>query len=222
MDRALVGLFHPLPSLATVAASLAFTPLLARGLPPPTPVALLALTLAFHQFSISAHNDWCDRALDATAKPRRAIPSGAISAPAALALALALAVSSLLLALPLGLDEVALVALALACGALYNLRVKRTPVSWLPFSIAFPLIPLFAAAALDVWPPWWPAVALAAQPLIVAIHLSDSIPDIETDSRSGARGLASVLGLRLARRLRTAGFVVSALAVAAIALAYLR
>jgi 4-hydroxybenzoate polyprenyltransferase len=214
----LVPLLHPVPSLATVAVALLFLPLVAGGVPPLRQTVLLALSLALQQFAISAHNDWCDRDLDAVAKPSRPIPSGRIAGHAVLALAAALSVGSLLLAAQLGSDEVALVALFLVSGLVYNARLKRTTFSWLPFSLAFPLIPLFAAAALDTWPTWWPAAALAAQPLIVAIHLADSIPDIETDLRAGAGGLATRLGARLATRLRNAGVALSALALAGVAL----
>ena len=214
----MIRLFHLVPSLATVAVALLFLPVIAGGLPPLHVAALLAVSLTLQQFAISAHNDWCDRDVDAIAKPSRPIPAGRISSRAALALAAALGAASLLLAVPLGADQVALVGGFLLCGLAYNARLKRTPFSWLPFSLAFPLIPLFAAAALDLWPAWWPAAALAAQPLIVAIHLADSIPDVETDLRAGAGGLATRLGLRLATRLRNAGFLLSALALAAVAL----
>ena len=207
----LFRLFHPAPSLATAGVALLFLPLIAGGSPPLGETILLALSLSLQQFAISAHNDWADRDVDAVAEPARPIPAGLISPRAVLVLATVLAVGSLLFALPLGLDEGALVALFLVCGLAYNTRLKRTPLSWLPFSLAFPLIPLFAAAALDTWPAWWPPAALAAQPLIVAIHLADSIPDIETDLRAGAGGLASRLGVRTATRVRNAGVVLSAL-----------
>ena len=214
----MIRLFHLVPSLATVAVALLFLPIVAGGAPPLGATVLLALSLALQQFAISAHNDWCDRDVDAIAKPSRPIPAGRISPRAVLLLAASLAAGSLLLAAPLGADEVALVALFLLCGFAYNARLKRTPLSWLPFSLAFPLIPLFAAAALDSWPAWWPAAALAAQPLIVAIHLADSIPDVETDLRAGAGGLATRLGVRLATRLRNAGLLLSVLALTAVAL----
>ena len=214
----MIQLFHPVPSLATVAVALLFLPLVAGGLPPLREGALLAICLTLQQFAISAHNDWCDRDLDAIAKPSRPIPAGQIAPGVVVRCALILAAVSLALAAPLGWDEVVLVALALVSGFAYNARLKRTAFSWLPFSIAFPLIPLFAAAAIDVWPTWWPAVAIAAQPLIVAIHLADSIPDIKADSTAGARGLASRLGPRRALRLRNAGLLVSGVALAALAL----
>jgi 4-hydroxybenzoate polyprenyltransferase len=172
------------------------------------------------QFAISAHNDWCDRDLDALAKPSRPIPAGRVAPRTVFLVALALAAASLVVAAPLGLDEVVLVGFSLACGLAYNAWLKRTSFSWLPFSLAFPLIPLFAAAAVDRWPAWWPAAALAAQPLIVAIHLTDSIPDIDADTRAGARGLASRLGPRRAVQVRNAAGAVSVVALGLVALVW--
>ena len=211
-------LVHPLPSLLTVAVSLLFLALIAGGAPPPLETVLLAISLSLQQFAISAHNDWADRDLDGIAKPHRPIPAGRLSPRAVVVIAAALTAGALLFAVPLGVDEVTLVGVFLACGLIYNARLKRTMFSWLPFSLAFPLIPLFGAAAVDVWPVWWPAAAVAAQPLIVAIHLADSIPDLEGDARAGAGGLASRLGAERATRLRNAGIALSALGLGAVAL----
>jgi 4-hydroxybenzoate polyprenyltransferase len=158
--------------------------------------------LVCQQVAISLHNDWCDRALDATAKPWRAIPSGYASPRAVRAAAWLLAVASLAVALPLGWLEVALDAIALAAGFAYNASLKRTALSWLPFAVAFPLIPLFGPAAMDdpgrVWQLAPPFYAVGA-PLAVAIHLADTLPDLLRDRDHGVRGLAHRLGERRAR-----------------------
>src|SRR5438876_791368 len=73
--RAVIALAHPGPSAATVAVALLLMALLARGHPPGDKLALVAAMLLCQQVAISLHNDWCDRALDAMAKPWRAIPS---------------------------------------------------------------------------------------------------------------------------------------------------
>src|SRR5207237_3602661 len=55
----------------------------------------------------------------------------------------------------------------------------------------------------------WPIGALAA----VAVHLADSLPDLETDRAAGVRGLVPRLGLRRAA-LATATSYAAALAIA--------
>jgi 4-hydroxybenzoate polyprenyltransferase len=163
--RALVALAHPLPSAATVGVALAFMWLEARWHPPLRATLLVTAMLLFQQVAISVHNDYCDRALDAVAKPWRAIPSGRVAARTALAAAWFLAALSLALAALIDPWEVALSAVGLAAGFAYNGWLKRTWLSWLPFAIAFPLIPMFGAFALPGLqvPAWAPLGAYAAE-----------------------------------------------------------
>lgn len=216
---ALVQLTHPLPSLATVAAALGFAGLASNGWLPPGLVFQLGGALLAQQLATSLHNDWCDRDIDALAKPDRAIPSGAIKPATVLWLAAALSTLSLALALPFGMDEVALVGLWLVTAVAYNAWLKRTVWSWLPFCIGFPLIALYGAAALDHWPGWIWWACLLAQPLIIAIHLADSLPDLEADAAAGSHGLAWHLGARRARTACGAGFVASGVLLAVLAFA---
>ena len=197
---ALADVLHPGPSLATVAAALLCLAALTGGRPPRDATLELAAALALQQFAISAHNDYVDRTLDATAKPWRALPAGVLRPRTTLLLAAAFGLGALVIATPLGFDEVVLVALGLSAGLAYNARLKRTPLSWLPFAVAFPLIPLFGMAALDRWPSYWSLTYVVVSPAAVAIHLWDSLPDVELDRRHGVRGLAATLGPNRARR----------------------
>ena len=217
----LLALLHPGPSLATVAVALACVPFLplSPALPPLPTLLTLAVSLTFQQFAISLHNDYCDRRLDATAKPTRALPRGLVSARTVLAAALVSAGLSLLAALPLGLDEVFFVSLGLALGFIYNALVKRTFLSWIPFALAFPLIPLFGAAAVDSFFPSWPLFAFAIMPATVAVHLADSLPDIALDAQIGSRGLAARAGRRLTRFAAGAGILASSSFLALLVLA---
>ncbi len=107
------------------------------------------------------------------------------------------------------------VVLSIACGAAagaahltgvvaawaYNLRLKETPLSWLPYAIGFGSLPCLVALSLPggPWPAWW-AVAGGAL-LGVAAHLGDVLPDIEADLRAGVRGLPQRLGAARTRLL---------------------
>ncbi|MEU0137214.1 UbiA family prenyltransferase [Streptomyces sp. NPDC006296] len=107
------------------------------------------------------------------------------------------------------------VVLSFACGALagavhltgvlaawaYNLRLKETVLSWLPYAIGFGGLPCLVALSLPggPWPAWW---AVAAGALLgVAAHLGDVLPDIAADLRAGVRGLPQRLGAARTRRL---------------------
>jgi 4-hydroxybenzoate polyprenyltransferase len=191
-------LLHPLPSLMTVLAAGAFVLLAARGLPP---LGLLLHLLAIEtamQFSISAFNDYFDRHIDA-GRGEKPVATGAIAPRVAWVLGAALGLAAILLALPLGVWVTVLSAIGLSGGLLYDAGLKYTALSWLPFSIAFPTLPLWAWAGVhpDGDLPvrlWW--VVPVAGVLVLGIHLADTIPDIARDTEAGVRGLAHRLGLR--------------------------
>ena len=150
------------------------------------------------QLSIALHNGWCDRDADALTKPWRWIPRGVVPPRIALGLALVALGAGLALAAALGPLVAALVAAGTACGWLYNAWLKRTVWSWAPFAVALPTLAvcsLAVAGRLDGAPY---ALYLIGAPLVLAIHLGDSAPDIEGDRRTGSRGLAVALGHRRA------------------------
>jgi 4-hydroxybenzoate polyprenyltransferase len=204
MLRTLLELVHAGPSGATVAAAAGFALLFRAGSPHRDTgrrlVRLMAMTAA-QQVAISLHNDWCDRALDAATKPWRALPQGFVSPGLVNRTAWALAALSVVLAAPAGWRLVLLDVAGTGAGFLYNARLKRTPWSWLPFAVAFPLLPLFGAAVLDAWPRRWWSLFVVGAPAVLAIHLADTIPDLEGDAGAGMAGLAHRLGRQRAGRL---------------------
>jgi len=190
----ILALFHPLPSIATTAAAVAFA--LIFRLPPGDPrFWRLALTMLLAQFSISALNDWADRQRDTQARRPRPLAVGVLSPAAALAGAVACAALALALGAELGTLPNALVAVGLGAGWAYDLGLKSTPLSFLPFAVAFPLLPLWVAAVTG-FPLGFPVLVLAVAgiPLATAIHLADAIPDRELDAAGRARTLAVALG----------------------------
>jgi 4-hydroxybenzoate polyprenyltransferase len=150
------------------------------------------------QFSISALNEWADTDLDRQAGRRRPIPLGLMSPATALTVAVLCAVGAFLLSTlaHFGTLALLLVGIGLACGWAYDLRFKRTPLSFLPFAVAFPLMPFWIgllagrpASSLGV-------LFLGGGPLATAIHLADAIPDRDRDRAAGLRTLAVALGQR--------------------------
>ena len=190
-------MLHPLPSIMTVVVAGAFVVLAARGLPPLGKfVQLLAIQTAM-QFSISAFNDYFDRHVD-TGRADKPVASGDISPRAAWVTGLVLAVAAVLLALPLGVWVTLFTAIGLGGGLLYDAGLKYTAFSWLPFSIAFPTLPLWAWAGASpdgTFPPQLFWVVPIGAVLVLGIHLADTIPDLASDTEAGVRGLAHRLGL---------------------------
>ena len=145
------------------------------------------------QLSISALNDWADRESDALGERRRPVALGRVSSRAALIVAVIFAIASLAAAVAFGWSSVLLVAAGLAAGWSYDLFLKPTPFSVVPFAIGFPLLAVWVSVAADR-PLRAPLVLfLGGVPLAVAIHLADAIPDREIDARAGVRTPAVVL-----------------------------
>ncbi len=127
-------------------------------------------------------------------------------APRRVAIGLAIGVGGAGLLVTAGLPPVAwLLGLAgLLCGLVYDVRLKRTPMSWLPLSIAMPLVPAWVFTAFDAWDHllWW-TFPLGAT-LGLAIHLANQLPDIADEDDSG--GATHRLGAGSSRRLTLAAF----------------
>ncbi|HXN03506.1 MAG TPA: UbiA family prenyltransferase [Candidatus Acidoferrum sp.] len=188
-------LLHPIPSLLTTLAAVAFALIFGMGLRDPRLWWIAAIMLLV-QFSISALNEWADVDLDRLAGRRRPIPLGLLSPSTALTVAVLCAVGAFLLSTlaNFGTVSLLLVGIGLACGWAYDLRFKGTPLSFLPFAIAFPLMPFWIgllagrpASALGI-------LFLGGSPLASAIHLADAIPDRDRDRAAGLRTLAVALG----------------------------
>ncbi|MFI1186171.1 UbiA family prenyltransferase [Streptomyces californicus] len=183
---------HPGPALAVTALACALA--VGTGLGGPRSALVTAAVLT-GQLSVGWCNDAYDAGRDARAG-RRGKPAsdgtvrpGAVWAAAGTALALCVPLSLACGALA-GAAHLAAVAVAW----LYNLRLKATTLSWLPYVAGFGLLP--AAVTLTLpdrpWPRWWTVAAGAL--LGLAAHLADTLPDIAADRAAGISGLPHRLG----------------------------
>ena len=156
----------------------------------------IAAIMLLVQFSVSALNEWADQDLDARSGRLRPIPLGLLSSRSAVVVAALGAAAAIALSLFSGFGLLAflLVLLGVACGWAYDLKLKRTPLSFLPFAVAFPLVPIWVAMIagrpLEALGP----VLLGGIPLAVSIHLADAIPDRAPDRAAGVNTLAVTLG----------------------------
>ncbi|MFJ7157341.1 UbiA family prenyltransferase [Streptomyces sp. NPDC101118] len=185
---------HPVPAagVTLLAALLAA----ASGLGFRTGATAVA-AVAAGQLSVGWSNDRLDLRRDRAAgrrdKPLAAgdVRPAAVTAAASAAL-LACVPLSLACGTRAGLVHLGCVAAAWA----YNLWLKRTPASWLPYALAFGLLPAFLtlAATPGRWPPPW--LTAAAALLGTAAHFANTLPDIDADLVAGVRGLPQRLGRR--------------------------
>ena len=108
------------------------------------------------------------------------------------------------------LAHVAAVALAWA----YDLGLKSTAYSVVPYTIAFGLLPVFVVLGLPgaPLPPWW--APLAGALLGAGAHFANTLPDLAADLATGVRGLPHRVGER-ASRILSATLLLAASAVLA-------
>lgn len=204
--RGLWGSSHPGPTLVVTALAVALG--VAIGLEP-WRLVLLTVAVFAGQLSIGISNDALDaprdRAVGRTDKP---VARGDVSVRTAWAAASVALVAALVLSAPLGWRMLAAHALTLGSAWAYNAGLKSSAWSIVPFLVSFGVFPSLATLSAD--PPafaaawaWGAGAALGA-----AVHLTNVLPDLADDARTGVRGLPHRLGPR-------ASAVVAALAVVA-------
>jgi 4-hydroxybenzoate polyprenyltransferase len=191
---ALLGACHPGPAFAvTLLAGLLGG---AVGLGPGR-LALVVLAVLTGQLSIGWSNDLIDLARDrAVGRQDKPLVDGSVS-ERTVRIACGLAV---LLTVPLSLAcgwlAGAVHLVCVAAGWAYNLGLKSTAWSWLPYAVAFGGLPVFVSLAdnPDQVPPLW--LPLAGALLGVGAHFVNVLPDLADDAATGVRGLPHRLGAR--------------------------
>ena len=157
-----------------------------------------------YQFTIGVANDVVDIDEDRTAKPWKPVASGAIPRTAAVFLAAVLAGLGLLVTSTLGLRPWAVGACGLVLGLAYDLGLKRTALSFVPYALAIPLIPVWVlVSAGRGGGDSWTILPLGAL-LGVGLHLANQAQDVE---EGHGPGLPALLGARDSRALAVALFV---------------
>lgn len=180
----------PTVAVSTVAVLLA----VAAGVPGGR-TTLLAAAVLTGQASIGWSNDWLDADRDRTvARADKPVVQGVISAGTLRTAAGAAAGLSIALSLLLGLTPGLLLLGLVASGWAYNVGLKRTAASGLPYLAGFGSLPAGVVAAAPGSPtaPWWLVAAGAA--LGGAAHAANVAPDVADDLATGVRGLPHRIG----------------------------
>jgi 4-hydroxybenzoate polyprenyltransferase len=85
---------------------------------------------------------------------------------------------------------------AVGAGWAYNLWLKGTWLSWLPYAVAFGALPAVATLALPGHPAPAAWAVVAGALLGVAANFTNALPDLEDDRVTGVRGAPNRLGSR--------------------------
>jgi 4-hydroxybenzoate polyprenyltransferase len=185
---------HPVPLALVLLLTALVGVASADGEPDATKLALLLAAMALSQLAIGWSNDYLDRETDAAQQPWKPIPSGLIDAKAMPPAIAGVLVGSLAVGTLLGVVPLLLLAAGTACGLAYNLGLKDTSLSALPFVVALGLLPAYVWASLDVYQDDFLLLYFIGVPLALAAHLANTLPDIEADNAAGRKGLAVQLG----------------------------
>ena len=192
---ALLAACHPGPTAVVAVLALA----LALGVGAPGGRAALAASAVLAgQLSVGWSNDWIDAGRDvASARADKPTVTGQVTVVALRRAALLALAGCVLLSLTAGWLVPGLLHLAAVASAwAYNLGLKSTPLSWLPYAVSFGLLPLFVlpGAVPGFSVPTW--VVLATALLGIGAHLANTLPDLEDDRRTGVRGFPHRIGRR--------------------------
>lgn len=178
---------HPAPAAAVTA--LAGLLAVAAGASASVTSRVVA-AFAAGQLSIGWSNDWWDADRDRlVARADKPVAAGQVSRRTVGGAAAAAAIATVPLSFTLGLAAGTAHVVAVASAWSYNLHLKRTALSWLPFTVSFGLLPVVVTLAVEPphVAPWW---AVAAGALLgVGAHLVNVLPDVDDDLATGVRGV---------------------------------
>ena len=177
----------------------------------------LGLAMVALQAGIGATNDLIDAPRDAGHKPGKPIPAGLVSVAAARRVVVVVfAVGFVLAGVAGGTAALTLALVGVAIGLAYDLRLKGTAWSWVPFAVGVPLLPVFGwLGASGRLPVAFLILVPAAFAAGAALAIANALVDLERDQAAASGSIALALGPSTAR-LVNAGLVL-AVGMAAIA-----
>jgi 4-hydroxybenzoate polyprenyltransferase len=147
------------------------------------------------QAVIGTVNDLVDAPRDAGQKPGKPLPGGLVGVTAATVVALVGAAVGLLLSVPSGAATVVLAVAILGVGLLYDLWLRGTAWSWLPFAVGVPLLPVYAwLGATGHVPAMFLILVPAAFVSGAGLAIANALADLERDRAAGVRSVAGRLG----------------------------
>jgi 4-hydroxybenzoate polyprenyltransferase len=188
----LVRSCHPVPTLGVTAfmAALAVSAGNSAGR-----CVLIAVTIFAGQLTIGWTNDRHDVAADRqVGRIEKPLAMGEVPLPVVDVAVVAASVATVALSLTLGWRAGLLHIGAVGTGWLYNLWLKGTWLSWLPYAVAFGALPAVATFALPAHPAPASWAVLAGALLGVSANFTNALPDLDNDRVTGFRGAPNRVG----------------------------
>lgn len=197
--RSLVFLGHPGPSLLVTLVFVAIAGLAARSVPDAMRILQLVGTMLPIQLCIGVVNDVIDLPADAVAQPYKPLVRGVLGRSTAAWIGLVLGALGLGVAATINLTTLGLAAVALGAGLTYDLGLRRTVLSWVPWWGGMAVLPLAAYASAGAIPSRSLILIPLSALIAVGLHLANAQPDIDADRVAGVRSLPVLAGVGTAR-----------------------
>jgi 4-hydroxybenzoate polyprenyltransferase len=192
--RGLVEASHPFP-VAMVVSLTALMGFVSAGRDvDPWALLLAVLAMLLSQLAIGWSNDYLDRKTDALHQPDKPLARGLVEPRLLLGCSVLALTGSLAAGVALGAAALGLLVLGTGIGFSYNLWLKDTRFSWAPYVAAFAVLPPFVWAAVDAFAAEYWVLYPVGAPLVLGVHVANSLPDVEADRRAGRGGLIARLG----------------------------
>jgi len=197
--RSLVFMGHPGPSLLVTAVLVAIAGLAGQRVPEPTRILQLIGAMLPVQLCIGVINDVVDLPADAGAKPHKPLVRGVISRSTATWVGAALGVIGLASAATINPATLGFDALALGAGLAYDLGMRRTPLSWVPWWAGMAVLPLEGYASVGSIPSRLLVLIPLSALIAIGLHFANALPDIDGDRRAGRNSLPVLAGTRFSQ-----------------------
>ena len=186
-------LIHVFPSMVVTGTALGIG-LAAAPMSLPDALRLFGMVLGSQVF-IGTLNEYCDAESDRAGQPWKPIPSGLVPRSGALVLSLGGLAACFGLSATFGLATLLIAAMGCVVGAAYDLALKRTGWSWLPYAIDVPLLPIWVWSAVGRLTPELLLIYPAGGLLALSAHIANALPDDEHDRAAGTRSIVQQIGV---------------------------
>jgi 4-hydroxybenzoate polyprenyltransferase len=200
--RSLIFMGHPGPSLLVTGVLVAIAGLAEHRVPDGILVVQLVGAMLPVQLCIGVINDVVDLPADTDAKPHKPLVRGVMARSTATWVGVVLGAIGLAIAATINLATLGLDALALGAGLSYDLGLRRTPFSWVPWWAGMAVLPLEGYASVGSIPSRLLLLIPLSALIAIGLHFANALPDIDGDRRAGRRSLPVLAG---ADRSRSAG-----------------
>jgi 4-hydroxybenzoate polyprenyltransferase len=197
--RSLVFLGHPGPSVLVTVVFVSLAGLAGRGVPEAMRILQLVGTMLPIQLCIGVINDVADLPADTVAQPYKPLVRGVLRRSTAAWVGVILGAIGLGVAATINLATLGLGAAALGAGLAYDLGLRRTVLSWVPWWGGMAVLPLTSYASAGAIPSRLLVLVPLSALIAIGLQVANALPDIDTDRAAGVRSLPVLIGADAAR-----------------------